>query len=61
LISRAEKELRELDSKRNELIKRIKGLKESLPNQLPPTQKATKQKNPFGLSVLKESIMPAEA
>ena len=39
LLSRAERELTELDSKRNELIKRIQDLKERLPKQLPPTQR----------------------
>ncbi|SPD75689.1 hypothetical protein PITCH_A720029 [uncultured Desulfobacterium sp.] len=39
-ILRAEKQLAELDSKRNELINRIKELRESLPKQRPPSHDA---------------------
>ena len=56
LLSRAERELAELDSKRNELIKRIKDLKERLPKQLPPTQRFGNEVKITRLSSEKEKI-----
>ena len=56
LISSAEKELAELDSKRDELINRIKGLKEGLQKQLPLTQKLGNDVNITRLSTENEKV-----